>query len=511
MSLSRKIAQGSGSNLARMLLSALVALVLPPFLVHRLSPPAYSAWVLILQLSAYVSFLDFGLQTAIGKFVAEYDAAGDREANHDVVSTTFTILTVAALIGATITCVMSWQVPRFFHQMPVALVREVRLGLLAVGLSTAFSLPFSTFLSTFTGLQRYVFPLVLAGSSRVATAAGLILLLLMHGSLVQLALLLAAFNIATAIGQYLGWRKYARGRVPFSFLWFHRSSAVRVAKYGGVLTIWTLSTFLISGLDTIIVGHYDYKNTGYYAIASTATNFMLVVISSLFSPLLPAVSAMQSGSTPSHIGELVVKATRYCALFLCLVGLPMLFGAYPLLTLWVGHNYATRSALFLEVLLLGNMIRQLGYPYALIVMATGKQHLATIAGVAEASVNIVLSIWLVQRVGAIGVAFGTLVGSFVSLAVHLTLSMHYTRSTIFIRRSRFILQGVLRPLLSITPSLLLYPFWRKSDMLPANPVLLFIWAVATTAIAWMVGLTQEERWNCRGFFLRLLYWRPARA
>jgi O-antigen/teichoic acid export membrane protein len=77
MSHKRKVLQGSASNLVRVLLSMLVSLVLPPFLVHRMAPTEYSAWVLILQLSAYVNLLDFGLQTAIGKFVAEYDASGD--------------------------------------------------------------------------------------------------------------------------------------------------------------------------------------------------------------------------------------------------------------------------------------------------------------------------------------------------------------------------------------------------------------------------------------------------
>ena len=100
MSHKRKVLQGSASNLARVLLSMLVSLVLPPFLVHRMSAAEYSAWVLILQLSAYVGLLDFGLQTAIGKFVAEHEAAGDNEANHHLVSTSFTILTAASFIAA---------------------------------------------------------------------------------------------------------------------------------------------------------------------------------------------------------------------------------------------------------------------------------------------------------------------------------------------------------------------------------------------------------------------------
>src|SRR5271168_4282846 len=100
MSQKRKVLQGSASNMVRVLLSMLVSLVLPPFLVHRMAAAEYSAWVLILQLSGYVYMLDLGVQAAIGKFVAEYDARGDREASHHLISTSFTILAAAAVIGS---------------------------------------------------------------------------------------------------------------------------------------------------------------------------------------------------------------------------------------------------------------------------------------------------------------------------------------------------------------------------------------------------------------------------
>ena len=63
MSHKTKIIKGSASNLVRVALSMLLAFVLPRLLVHRLSPAEYSAWVLILQISAYISLLDLGLQT----------------------------------------------------------------------------------------------------------------------------------------------------------------------------------------------------------------------------------------------------------------------------------------------------------------------------------------------------------------------------------------------------------------------------------------------------------------
>ena len=118
----RRILQGSASNLTRVILGMLISLVLPHFLVHHMGTAEYSAWVLILQLSAYVNFLDLGLQTAIGKFVAEYQAAGNASAARKTVSNAFTVMLGAALLGALAIFGMVWQVPRIFAQMPGALV-----------------------------------------------------------------------------------------------------------------------------------------------------------------------------------------------------------------------------------------------------------------------------------------------------------------------------------------------------------------------------------------------------
>jgi O-antigen/teichoic acid export membrane protein len=481
-----------------------VAMVLPPLLVHRMVPAEYSAWVLILQTTAYINMLDLGLQTAIGKFVAQYDATGDRASSGRILSTSFAILCATALIGALAIAFISWRVPQLFNQMPTILIGEFRQGILVVGLSVVLALPFSAFLAAFTGLQKYGFPTFLALSNKLLSSTVLIVLILLHGNLVQLAWVMATFNIGTAIVQFLGWRQFIDKRVAFSFNLVDRKTAMQLVKYGSSLSIWTIAALFVSGLDIIIVGHYDYKNTGYYGIATAVTNFMVLIIGGLFGPLVPALSAMQWERTPRQIGEMVVRATRYCVLLICLAGLPLLVGAYPLLKLWVGQEYAIRSALFLQVLVLGNAVRQLGFPYSLAVVATGKQHLATLAGVTEAVVNICVSVYLVQRIGAIGVALGTLAGAFISVTMHLAISMKSTFSTISMSRRHFVQEGLLRPLLCVIPSVLIIPELPKLSTLRLNPGWIAAWCVSTLGIAALTGLNRQDKYQIRQTFSRLL-------
>ncbi len=494
-----KVLQGSASNLLRVLLSMVVSLLLPPFLVHRMPPSEYSAWVLILQLSAYVSFFDLGMQTAIGKFVAEYDARDDRDSARRMVSTAFSALALGSMAGVILIAILTYRVPQLFRQMPPSLFHDVRVGLLCVGLSLCLMLPFSIFATAFAGLQEYGFLTVVQVGSRVLSALGLVAIILNGGTIIQMAWAIAFFNVITGLAQLWGWRRYASMRVPFTLFHLDREALKKLASYCGVLSIWTMATLLISGLDTTIVGHFDFANTGYYAIAGSATNFMLMLTSNLLSPLLPAISSLQTERTPEQLGRLLLRSTRFAVATLLIFGLPLLIGGYPLLTLWLGHFYAAKSVLYLEILVMGNVVRQIGLPYAIFTVATGKQRYATIAPVIEAVLNIVLSIVLARRYGAIGVAVGTLIAAFIGVGGHIVISMHYTRTAIALSRMKLFLQGILRPALSILPTLLLLPFWHRYALWPARPALLFPWLVATAMLLWFVGFTVAEREQLLGF------------
>ena len=73
----RTVAKNSAANVTRLAVTSLVSVFLPAYLTHHLPVKTYGAWVLILQLSAYVGYLDFGVQTAVSKYIAEYEAKQD--------------------------------------------------------------------------------------------------------------------------------------------------------------------------------------------------------------------------------------------------------------------------------------------------------------------------------------------------------------------------------------------------------------------------------------------------
>lgn len=479
-------------NFVRVGVQALVALLLPAYLTHRLPVTIYAAWVLILQMAAYVSFLDFGIQSGVSKFVAEYDARDDRNGASRFASAGLIIMLMSGLLGCILTLVLASQVPRLFHGMPSSLYRDVRISIGLIGCSMSFGLVCSVFAAIFIGLQRYTIPVAILILNRLLFTALVLGAVALHGSLIVMSVCVALVNVGTGILQ-IAMGKNLATKVRVSFALANRNVLSQMAHYCFLLAIWNVGMLCVSGMDTTIVGHYAYRQTAYYSIAVLPTNFMLMIISSAIGPLLPAASALSTQRSISEMGDILVKVTRYSTVLLLLTGLPLVVGGLPILRLWVGNNYALQSITYLRILVVANIIRSLGAPYATMIVATGKMNAATVTAISEAVANLVCSTYLASRMGAIGVALGTLIGSFVSIAMHFLVSMHFTRDTFAISRIGLILHGILRPSMMLIPTVFFLPYWWASTLITLKPTVIFLWAVATLLLAWMGSLNKSDR------------------
>ncbi len=480
------------AGLVRVAINALVALALPAYLTHHLPVTTYGAWVLILQLAAYVSFLDFGVQTGVAKFVAEYDARGDGVGAGRHASAGMAMMTLAGLLGLAMTLILAWQVPRLFHGMPAALFRDVRISVVLVGSSLSFGLVCSVFSAVFLGLQRYSVPTAITIVNRVSYTAAVLATVWLHGSLAAMGAVVALINVATGLLQVVLCRRLA-GTVRVSLRDMERPVMKKMLDYCMVLMIWSAAMLCISGLDVTIVGHYDFRRTAFYSIATLPNTLLLMILAAAFGPLLPAASALSTTSTPREMGQLLARTTRYTTILLFLIGLaPLVFG-YPLLRLWVGEEYARNCFPLFRILIVANMLRNLCMPYSTMVVALGRQRAATFSAIAEAVVNLASSVYLASIFGAVGVAYGTLLGAVVGVGVHFAVSMRYTAGVLAVSRRELLVKSLLRPAIIAVPALLLYQTWWTVGHGATDMRLSFALVVATLLLAWFVSLNPAER------------------
>lgn len=495
------------ASLLRVGAVSVVALILPAYLIHHLSVQTYAAWVLIVQLGAYVSYLDLGIQVAVSKFVAEYDAKNNHDAAGRHASAGLVLMIIAGALGLGLTLVLAWQVPRLFAAMPANLYHDVRVSIVLVGASLSFGLVCAVYSAVFLGLQRYWIPTAITILNRSAFAAIVIAVVALHGNLAAMGVAVAAVNVFTGFLQVGVWQRKA-AHIRVSPLLVETPVLKSVARFCSLQSIWTMAMLCIAGLDITIVGHYDYPQTAYYSIATLPTNFMLMIVASVLGPLMPASSAMSTRRSPVEMGQVLANATRYSTLVLLLIGLPLMVYGLPILRIWVGSAYAFHAIGYLRILVLANIIRNLCAPYATMVIATNRQGAATTAAVSEAVVNLGSSVLLAGRFGASGVAIGTVIGAFVSVSLHFGVTMHYTFQTLEISRMHLLIRGVFRPAMVAIPSaVILLTTWSSSGV-GLSFSWFVVWGVCTALFAWYGGLNVNEREELMSFVRTRSYLAP---
>ncbi|QNI31580.1 hypothetical protein H7849_21305 [Alloacidobacterium dinghuense] len=440
------------ANVVRGGASAIAALVIPHFLTHALDHEHFAAWSLLLQIAAYANYLDFGLQTAVARYLAQAIELGDEGRRDRLISTTFGLLMLAGVLVLAVLGAIIWWFPQIFHSVPLQTVSDLRVALVIMTATACIMLPVSTFTGVLIGSHRNEYPAIAIGGSRILGAIAVLVTVRYTQSLSLLALSLCSFQLLGGLAQYhIAERLLPGMRVRFSYV--DHAMARELIGYCSTLTIWSFSMLLIGGLDVTIIGYFDFSAVAQYSLATTLISFFMGLSNSIFSALLAPVAMLQSRKEYERIRRLVTTSTRLNTYGCMALTVAAFFCGGNLLKIWVGPAYAAKVLPILEILLVAQTVRLTGSAYAVVLVALGLQRYGLFPAVVEGILNLALSVLGMRVIGAVGVAWATLIAAAVAIAMQVVLIMQWAHE-IKMNRSTFAWEGIVQPVLAFSPLIL---------------------------------------------------------
>jgi O-antigen/teichoic acid export membrane protein len=404
------VAKNAASNLIRGGATAAVAIALPHFLTRCLTAERFAAWSLILQIAAYASFLDFGLQTAVARFLAQAIELEQSDRQDKLISTALGLLSVAAFMAFALSLIVIWKLPHLFGGITADLLPEIRRAGILLSMSACLLLPLSTYTGVLIGLQRNEIPAAIIGCSRIAGAVAAIIAVRHTQSLTILAVCIGVPNVA---GGLIQMAVVQRLLTNASIHIRHASGVIsqELFNYCTGLTVWSFAMLLIGGLDVTIVGHFEFSAVGYYSVAALLITFFAGLSTAVLSALMTPVAALHARGDVLRIVQVVFAATRL-TMFANLVLTSIIFLWGPsLLRLWVGPVYAAHAMPILKILAVAQTIRLTAAPYSGMLVSIGEQGKGIAGAICEALLNLFASVVGAILFGPVGVAWGTLIGA----------------------------------------------------------------------------------------------------
>lgn len=403
------------SNWASYAVTAVIGFTLSPFIVNALGVTGYGIWTLVLSLTGYFGLLDLGIRSSVGRFLARSLALKDDDKTNRTISTAFAILAFGGTLSLTATLLM---VNVFFDSFRVDpdLQSAAKTALLIAGLNMSCILPLGVFSSLLVAMERFD---ILSGVTMIGevTRALIVVLILKLGYGV-VAFSLVAFVLSVA--QYSAMIFIARSLhrpLRLSPRLVDKETFLELFSFGLYRFIWITANQLIFYSQSVIIGMYLAVGAiTYYAIAATLINYGRTAVSLVTDTFYPSATRLDAQKDYAGLRGLLILGTKISLLVALPLCLGLIFLGEQFITLWMGTEY-TSSAGLLAILALAQFSSMSQYVSALVLAGMAKHRMLAFLVLAEGLVNIVLSVFLVQKWGLVGVAWGTVLPHILSTAL----------------------------------------------------------------------------------------------
>jgi O-antigen/teichoic acid export membrane protein len=155
-------------NLVSQFTLLLVGIFTSPYIIHHLGTDAYGVLSLVTVFIGYLSLLDFGLGTAIIKYISEYSARDDKENLEKVIQTSISLYIIIGAAGALIISILAstlatkWlTIPQNLIPITINVIYISALGFFINTMLAIFnSVPVALQRMDLTGTRNLIFGLV---------------------------------------------------------------------------------------------------------------------------------------------------------------------------------------------------------------------------------------------------------------------------------------------------------------------------------------------------------------
>lgn len=421
--LSHQLIRNSLSNGLKLAVSIVSGLLLPPIVIRFIGIRDYGLWTLIVAISQLIYIVDFGLQPALAKFVAELRANGSHDDIPTMIAGALTIYGIGA--GLVLTVYFAGRdvvVPFMFKAAPsqVAGLTLLVSVMLAITIVTQAA---GVLIAILNGLQRMDIANYVTAAAAAANAVVTLVLLIGGARVWALVAASGASTAVTALGCFVAVVHYAPDVRFRSGGWKISGRSIRrllfLSSSDGTNRL--IGTALNSGTRFLLGAYAGLASVAYFDLASRFVSQLTMLAWMIFTPLVAAVSELDAANAYEQIRVVTARTLRY----LNILALPLFVFAVWLAPLivhaWLGPGFEP-VARAIQIMAIASYASVLGGPSYHSLIGMGKPVLGIQTGLINFVLNLALTVVFTVKWHFIGAVVGQ------SLALGISSAYFFVRS-----------------------------------------------------------------------------------
>jgi len=414
-------------NYSGLLVSGVVGLVLVPIMLKGLGQEVYGLWVAAMALVGLAGILDFGLGASVTQAVAAGDKGRDTVSRF--VTSAGTGFLVIGVAGGVVVAALGLPLSGALRLSEPARALAPTVFLLA-GVFYLFSQVLTYARAVLVGLRRFDAANLLAAAGAILGAGGTIVLLQAGRGLIEVAGWQAA-SLGAGAAVSLG--VIGRLEPRFRFRWLHFDwgtvrerlpfSLTSQLTHAAIRVVWDSPALLIGlvrGSATIVPYHIGQK----FPVAASQVGWCAA------EALYPAASPEEQAAEMPRMRAILEVGIRWVVVLVLPLAVVLWIVAPTLIETWIGQPQG-EAAQVLRIVSAAVLADALGVGALYVLWGRGLVRPVLLVLTGMAMVQLGLGLWLLLRMGVVGVAWAMLVSMALGSIAFLQLAARVCRFSVW--------------------------------------------------------------------------------
>lgn len=403
----RESASNAFYSIAEYIAQPVSMLVAAPFLVHKLGLDQYGIWMLVSAILGSMGILSTGFGDATVKYVSAYRGQNNPAGVERTIRATLTINTLlGGLFGLLVWILAPYSVHHIFKIAPefhAASIGAIRISAVILVIRSVESV----FVSTLRAFERYGPPVKLNVFLRSVVVVSAVVLAALGRGVVAIMAATLFWSALVVVLQAIAARRVVGALNPSPTL--AREALAEVFSFGCFSWLQALAGVVFSYADRFLVAAMlGTTPVAIYVLCVQATQPVHGLAAAAFNFVFPHISSRHEAGEvhgPRRVFRLALLSSVGLSLALAA---PLVLLGKPLLTLWMGVEFAKQAYAVLAVLTVAHMILAINIVPHYTLLAFGNVRFVSTVNVLGGIVSLGSVALLIPPFGLVGAAIGRL-------------------------------------------------------------------------------------------------------
>lgn len=467
----------------------ILAFITIPYIVHKLGTDAYGVLSLVGVVLGYFAFLNLGLGPAVIKYISEYRVQKDYQAIRKIVGSALTFYLLMGFVGAfLIASLTGILVNRLLH-IPPHLIKVSSFAFYIAALGFLVNMPLNVFGVIPKALQRFDISnkiSICMGTLSIGFTVFLLYLGFHLKEIVILNLMISLISIIVHIIVVKQLLPQISLMPSFDFPIFFS-----LFRFGGFILIAQSMGKIIFQVDKLLIGLFlPISYLTFYVIPFSLSQKLLTVQGIISPVVFPAISELFTLGQKELLKELYLRSMKFIVTATLPLSILLVVFARPLLSFWIGSDFALKGTLPLQILALGFFINGLAGLPSTMLQGIGRPRIHAKITVFMAATILFLWLFLIPWLGIKGAALALLISQGIIVPPYIML----VNRSINVTHKELLNKSFLRPvIMAVLLFLFLFPLKDKVTGLISLISLMISACLVYFLFAYFVVLDQKDR------------------